>query len=202
MLFRGFVVTAVALLTAYSPALAQSSLEDQRTVEHIRTALLRLPYYGVFDFLAFQYEKGAVTLSGFAYRPQLRKDAVNAAKRVARVDEVVDKIEELSISPHDEDIRWATFYGIYNDAFLSRYAPGGGLLSIDRRFEMSRFPGMQPLGMYPIHIIVNRGRVLLAGAVDSEADKTLVWSRARAIPGTFGVENALEVVGMKKTGTR
>lgn len=194
MLQRAVGVMAVALATAYAPLMAQPSPEDQKTIEHIRTALLRLPYYGVFDFLAFRYEKGTATVSGFAYRTQLKKDAVNAARRVARVDEVVDKIQELSISPHDEDIRWATYYAIYGDVLLSRYAPGGGLIGIDRHFEMSRFPGMQPVGMYPIHIIVNRGRILLAGAVDSDADKTLVWSRARAIPGTFGVENALEVV--------
>jgi osmotically-inducible protein OsmY len=201
MLYRGFVVMTVALLTAHSPALAQSSPEDQKTVEQIRSSLLRLPYYGVFDLVAFRYDKGKVTLSGFAYRSHLKKDAVNAVKRIPRVDEVVEHIEELSISRHDEDIRWATFYAIYNDAFLSRYAPGGGLSAFDRRFEMSRFPGMEPLGMYPIHIVVNRGRTLLFGTVDSEADKLLVWSRARTVPGTFDVENAIEVVAAKKSGT-
>jgi hypothetical protein len=184
----------VALATAVAAALAQPSLNEQQTVEKIRSTLLRLPYYGVFDFLAFRYDKGTVTLSGYAYRSSLKRDAVNAVKRLPGVDEVVDKVDELSIAPHDDTLRWAAFYTIYNDNSLSRYAPGGAVFGIDRRFEMVRFPGMQPLGMYPIHIIVNRGQILLVGAVDSEADKSLAGLRVRGIPQAFGVENALEVM--------
>jgi osmotically-inducible protein OsmY len=54
---------------------------------------------------------------------------------------------------------------------------------------------MQPFGNYPIHIIVNRGRTLLLGIVDSEFDKTLAGVRAREVPGTFGVDNELVVAG-------
>jgi hyperosmotically inducible periplasmic protein len=194
MLRRQSVLVVVALATAVTAALAQPSLTEQQTVDKIRSALLRLPYYGVFDFLAFRYDKGTVTLSGYAYRSSLKRDAVNAVKRLPRVDEVVDKVEELSIAPHDDTLRWAAFYAIYNDNALSRYAPGGAVFGIDRRFEVGRFPGMQPLGMYPIHIIVNRGHILLVGAVDSEADKSLAGLRVRGIPQAFGVENALEVM--------
>lgn len=194
-MLRRIVVFAIVAPFAAAIALGgQRSREDERTLENIRQALVRLPYYGVFDFLAFQYEKGTVTLSGFAYRPLLKNDAVNAVKRVARVDQVVDTIEELPVSQNDDRIRWATFYNIYNDDFLSRYAPGGGApLRFDRRFDMGRYPGMQPFGTYPIHIIVKNGRTLLVGIVDSDADKTVAGLRAREIPGTFGIENELEV---------
>jgi hypothetical protein len=114
-------MTAVSVVTGSSVLLAQMAPEDTRTVDDIRTALMRLPYYGVFDFLAFQYEKGTVMLSGFAYRLLLKSDAANAVKRVPRVDEVVDKIEELPVSQNDDRIRWATFYRIYTDDLLSRY---------------------------------------------------------------------------------
>jgi hyperosmotically inducible periplasmic protein len=194
MLRRGLLLMIVPLVTGVSATLAQPRAPERQVVENIRSTLLRLPYYGVFDFLAFSYDKGTVTLSGYAYRSQLKKDAVNAVKRLRGVDEVIDSIEELSIAPHDDAIRWATFYTIYNDNSLSRYAPGGPLYSVDRRFDMIGFPGMQPIGMYPIHIVVDRGRILLVGAVDSEADKTLAGLRARGIPQVFGVENALEVV--------
>jgi hypothetical protein len=200
-MYRGFALMVAALLTAIAPVLAQPSPEDQRTAEQVRNALLRLPYYGVFDFLAFRYEKGVVTLSGYAYRLQLKNDAVGAVRRLPRVDEVIDKIEELPTSQFDDSLRWKTFYTIYDDPILSRYAPGAAVFGIDRRFEMSRFPGMQPVGMYPIHVIVNRGRILLVGAVDSAADKSLVGIRTNGIPGAFGVENALEVVN-QKAGTR
>ena len=194
MLRRRLLLMVVALVTAVAAALAQPSLSERQTIEKVRNALLRLPSYGVFDFLAFRYDKGTVTLSGYAYRSHLKRDAVNAVKRLPGVDEVVDKVEELSIAPHDDTLRWAAFYSIYNDNSLSRYAPGGALFGIDRRFDMVGFPGMQPLGMYPIHIIVNRGHILLVGAVDSEADKSLAGLRIRGIPQTFGVENALEVM--------
>jgi hypothetical protein len=38
--------------------------DGKLSVEEIRKELLQLPYYGVFDFLAFSYDKGTVTLTG------------------------------------------------------------------------------------------------------------------------------------------
>ena len=58
----------------------------------------------------------------------------------------------------------------------------------------SRYPGLQPLGSYPIHIVVKHGRTTLVGAVDNEADKILAGVRARDIPGVFEVKNELEVL--------
>jgi osmotically-inducible protein OsmY len=59
--------------------------------------------------------------------------------------------------------------------------------------SFARFPGMQPFGTYPIHIIVKNGRTMLLGVVESEADKTLATVRAREVTGVFGVENNLVV---------
>jgi hyperosmotically inducible periplasmic protein len=196
---RMFVTVMLALVFAAASSNAQQSSEDERTIESIRDAVLRLPYYGVFDFLAFQFDKGTVTLSGFVYQPSLKREVVSAVKRVPRVDDVVDKIEELPVSQNDDRIRWRTFDRIYSDSSLSRYAPGGGLSRFDRRFNMPRFPGMQPFGTYPIHVIVRGGRTLLLGVVDSEFDKTLAGVRAREVPGTFGVENELVVASGKGT---
>ena len=195
MLRRTFVILFAALALSSVSLGAQRASDDERTIEEIQSALLRLPYYGVFDFVAVEYDKGTVTLSGFVYQPSLKRQMVDAAKRVARVDEVVDKIEELPVSQHDDDIRWQTFNRIYRDTVLSRYAPGGGVSRFDRRFSTPRYPGMQPFGSYPIHIIVNRGRTLLVGVVDSEGDKTIAGLRAREVPGAFGVENELVIAG-------
>jgi osmotically-inducible protein OsmY len=65
----------------------------------------------------------------------------------------------------------------------------------DFYFDARRYPGMQPFGSYPIHIIVNRGHILLTGTVDSAMDKTVAGMRAREVFGAFSVENALEVAG-------
>jgi osmotically-inducible protein OsmY len=52
---------------------------------------------------------------------------------------------------------------------------------------------MQPVGVYPIHIVVKNGRTMLLGAVDSAADRQLAEVRAREVSGVFEVENSLTV---------
>ena len=90
----------------------------------VERALQRLPYYGVFDFLAFGVDRGSVTLQGYAYQGNLKADATRAVKRVSGVDDVANSITVLPASQNDDRIRWSTFYNIYTDDFLSRYAPG------------------------------------------------------------------------------
>jgi len=169
------------------------SVADKQRIESVRRALQRLPYYGVFDFIAFNIDRGTVTLMGFAYRETLKSDAEAAVKRVSGIDEVANKIEVLPVSQNDDRIRWATFYNIYTDDFLSRYAPGGPSSVRYELQQFSRFPGMQPLGNYPIQIIVKGGRTTLLGVVLNQSDKQLAGVRAREVPGVFGVENELEV---------
>ena len=45
----------------------------------------------------------------------------------------------------------------------------------------------------PIHLIVERGRVTLTGAVSSEEEKVLAYSLASQIPGALSVTNLLRV---------
>jgi BON domain-containing protein len=170
------------------------------SVEQVRKELLQLPYYSVFDFLAFSYDRGTVVVGGYAYALGLKKDVERAIKRASGVDTVVNKIEELPPNQFDDQIRWATYYKIYRDPFLSRYAPGGGLLWGHRHAYGGpfspyggAFPGMEPAGDYPIHIIVQNGRVMLLGVVDNENDKTVAGLRSREVPGTFDVDNQLVV---------
>jgi hyperosmotically inducible protein len=191
-----------AVLVCAGATAASSQAPAGSPVEDIRKALLKLPYYGVFDYLAFGYDKGTVTLAGYAYHPGLKTDAARAVKRVAGVDEVRNTIEDLPPLPSDDEIRWNTYYAIYRDSFLSKYAPGGGLLWGHRhvfpsgmhRFTTGPFPGMEPAGDYPIDIIVKSGRITLLGVVDNETDKNVAGIKAGGVPGTFGaVENDLIV---------
>ena len=64
-------------------------------------------------------------------------------------------------------------------------------------FGPARFPGTEPAGDYPIHVIVKNGRVLLLGVVDSEGDKTMAAMKARQVPGLFAVDNDLVVENQK-----
>ena len=201
MLIHNRVVITVLGLTLALVG-AQPIGQGQNTaapIEGIRKELMQLPYYGVFDFLAFSYDKGTVNLAGYAYRPTLKADAERAIKRVTGVDTVKNDVEILPVSPNDDELRWKTYFAIYGDPFLSKYSPGGGALWGHRHpfgpgfHRLGPFSGMEPAGDYPIRIIVKGGRIKLLGVVDNESDKTVAGLRAREVPGAFAVENELVV---------
>jgi hyperosmotically inducible periplasmic protein len=171
---------------------AQPGAAADETIRSVRRMLERLPYYGVFDFMAFSVDGGVVTLVGYSYQG-LKSDAAMAARRATGVIEVANKIESLPASFNDDRIRWATFYRIYADDFLSRYAPGGTQEVFADILDEARFPGMQPVGHYPIHIIVKNGRTMLLGVVDNAADRRIAEVRAREVEGVFAVENGLQI---------
>jgi len=88
----------------------------------VRHELLMLPYYSVFDHLAFQIDGGTVILSGEVTRPTLKDDAERVIKRIEGVEQVVNKIHVLPVSPFDNGIRVAAFRAIYGTPELNRYA--------------------------------------------------------------------------------
>jgi hypothetical protein len=64
--------SAVVLLAALAIATGRpgaQTVAQKETAFNIERTLQRLPYYGVFDFLAFGVEKGMVTLQGYALMP-------------------------------------------------------------------------------------------------------------------------------------
>jgi hyperosmotically inducible periplasmic protein len=180
-------------------AVRGQSFTSGDTTRSVQRMLERLPYYGVFDFIAFSVDRGTVTLVGYSYHGTLKADAEMAAKRASGVDEVANKIEVLPTSQNDDRIRWATFYRIYTDDFLSRYAPGGPYSVLRDIRDSRRFPGMQPVGVYAIHIIVKNGRTMLLGVVDNAADRQIAEVRAREVSGVFEVENSLMVAQDEKS---
>jgi hyperosmotically inducible protein len=197
-LARGVAVgIAIAFALAATQGSGAQSIGVRETTSSVQRALERLPYYGVFDFLAFGVERGTVTIIGYAYYGGLKEAAEVAVRRAPGVDEVANKVEVLPASQQDDRIRWATFYTIYTDAFLSRYAPGGPGGVVREIYESRRFPGMrQPLGSYAIHIVVKNGHTSLFGVVDNKADRQIAEVRAREVSGVFSVEN--EIVVAKK----
>ena len=207
-LTRIYSAAVLALALATLPGAAQSQTNDT-TIAAIRGELTQLPYYGVFDFLAFKYSKGTVTLGGYAYHPMLKTDAERAVKRVAGVDAVVNNIDDLPPSFQDDEVRWRAYYAIYRDPILSRYAPGGATVwghrhELGARFyplASGPFSGMEPAGDYPIHIVVNGDKVTLLGVVDGKSDRTVAEAKARDAAGSLTVENQLmvEIVRQPRT---
>lgn len=167
------VVTVLSLATWIAVAQnATSNKSEDRIVREVRHELLMLPYYGVFDNIAFKVQGGTVTLLGSVVRPSLKSDAENSVKRIEGVDRVDNQIEVLPPSSQDDALRVALFRAIYQYPALQKY-------------EL----GVQK----PIRIIVKSGRVTLEGVVDSEGDKNMVGIRANSVPGIFQVTNNLQV---------
>jgi hyperosmotically inducible periplasmic protein len=205
--FRGLRIALIslAMLGVISGATngGAQSVSAEETVRSVGHMLERLPYYGVFDYIVFRVDRGTVYLAGYSFEGRLKADADMAVRRASGVVEVANTIEVLPASQNDDRIRWATFYRIYTDDFLSRYAPGGKFGVLQELRDERRFPGMQPVGRYPIHIIVKNGRTMLLGVVDTAADSQIAEVRAREVSGVFEMENDLTVVRKaKEAGSR
>jgi hyperosmotically inducible protein len=179
---RAILTTALLLGTAFSGMQAISHARGkqeqneprsrQNLIREVRHQLVLLPYYSVFDNLAFRVEGDTVILEGQVVRPTLKSDAEAVVKKI----EAVNNIEVLPTSPMDDQIRRAVYRAIFSEPALSRYAE-------------SAVPS--------IHIIVKNGQVTLVGVVDSEADKNLVNIRANSVPNVFSVKNELVVTPSK-----
>jgi hyperosmotically inducible protein len=199
---------AIARAQEVRPALSELEIADKA-----RMALLRLPYYGAFDLIAFEVRGSTVTLGGYAYRAALKKEAEEAVKEIPGVKQVANKIEVLPVSIEDDRIRAELFRKVYSDDFLSKYGtPLPGLTGVrfggrywGRGFGAwpgfrtgmwgrAPFLGMEPIGNYGIHLIVKGGDVTLFGTVSSDVDKTRAGMVARGVFGVHNVDNQIQVV--------
>ena len=174
--FSKFAVTIFAtLLLSIVPAVAlgQRALDPQ-LAKRVRHELVTLPYYGVFDNLAYSINGGNVTLYGQVVRPSTRSDAERRVRKIAGVTRVVNNIKVLPLSTFDDQIRVATYRSIANMGGLHRY-----------------LRGTNP----SLHIVVDHGHVTLEGVVSGSGDRTLAYHAANRVPGVFSVTNNLRVEG-------
>jgi hyperosmotically inducible periplasmic protein len=168
------VALALVLPVAAAPAAGRSDLDSQRIGERVRKELVTLPWYGVFDNLAYSVNGATVTLYGQVVRPSTRSGAEARVKKIRGVETVVNNIRVLPTSPSDDRIRRVAYRQIFGTASLYRYSMGAN-------------PSL--------HIIVDRGRITLEGAVNNKMDAQLAYMAARQIPGVFDVTNNLRVPG-------
>ena len=87
---------------------------QDRLVREVRHELVMLPFYGVFDNLAYRVDGPTVTLLGQVTRPTTKSDAEKAVKTIEGVEKVVNNIEVLPVSPNDDRIRLAVYRAIYS----------------------------------------------------------------------------------------
>ena len=167
---------AFALLTLTIPAWAEkhdkNSGGPDRVTKEVRHELVMLPYYTVFDDLAYKVDGGAVTLYGYTANPVLKTDAERAVRRIEGVENVVNNIEVLPVSPNDDRIRRDVYRAIYSQPGLDMYS----------------------LRAVPtIHIIVKNGHVILTGAVGNQGDKERAEMAAKGVPGVFSVTDNIQI---------
>ena len=171
-LLDGSALEPIAKLSQAPEAAAKVSSKAAKSLEErVRSELLRLPYYGVFDHLAFRVDGDQVTLSGDVSWPTLKADAERAAGSVEGVAAVTSDIKVLPLSSNDNRIRLATYWAIYGNSTLARYR---------------LYPNP------PIRIIVENGHVTLKGVVSSDMDRTIAHMQANRVPGAFSVTNNLQ----------
>jgi hyperosmotically inducible protein len=161
----------LAMLPAASAAAAGNPAEAV-TAEKVRKQIVKLPFYSIFDNITFQLNDGVVTLDGEVYRPSLRKSAERVAMSVEGVQSVVNNIEVLPTSFHDDRIRLAVARSIFTNSVLDRYA-------------MQANP--------PIHVIVRNGDVTLEGVVNREMERNVAGILANGVSGVFSVTNNLRL---------
>ena len=165
---RKHLIIVTILLAA--TALMADTKRPRSIAKEVRHELVMLPYYGLFDNLAYRVDGATVTLFGQVSRPSLKQDAEARVREIEGVDQVINEIEVLPLSPSDDRIRRAEYVAIYSKDPLQRYALGA---------------------VPPIHIIVKNGNVTLEGVVLNEGDKNLAGIAANGVPGVFSVTNNL-----------
>ena len=171
-----FAVLLLSLAPAVSYAQSTQGASNPQLERRVRRELVTLPYYGVFDNLAYSVNGGTVTLYGEVVRSSTRSDAAGRVKRLPGVTRVINNIRVLPLSSFDDDIRRATYRSIARMGGLYRY-----------------LQGTNP----SLHIVVDRGHVSLEGVVSNSGDRNLAYMAANRVPGVFSVKNNLRVEGQE-----
>lgn len=176
---RILALVALAAIAASAAAGAPLKGNDQflsqeQVSRKVRHELVTLPYYGIWDNLAYKVEGGTVTLYGQVLRPSTRTDAERRVAKIKGIERVVNNIEVLPLSSFDDSTRVRTLRALSRTGGLYRY-----------------FMGANP----SLHIIVNKGHVALEGVVSNRGDKQMAYIVARGVPGAFSVTNNLRVEG-------
>jgi osmotically-inducible protein OsmY len=174
------LLTAVLFLNGAAFAADKRSpavpINDAELTARVTHEIAMYPLYSMWDIVSVKVADGRVSLSGAVTLPAKKDDIERLVKGTPGVAGVDSRIDVLPPSNTDDRIRLQVARAIYSAPALSPLA------------------GLAPP---PIHIIVANGHVTLAGAVESELQKTVAGMRATTVPMTFGpVVNNLEVANL------
>ena len=161
-------------VTGVEDELDVATAESQEEfVKELVSAVLRYARFTVFDDVGFQIEEeGIVVLTGYVTDPIKKTELEERVGKVTGVRKLKNVIEVLPVGGGDDRIRRTLYNNIYGHHLFVQYANRA-----------------QP----PIRIIVNRGRVMLSGAVRNRLEQMQAGSIARSTFGVFGVDNRLQI---------
>jgi len=171
---RNLLILTVAILGfTFTDAYAQNvSLSAKKPVAGIERQvykqIVKLPYYGVFDNIAFRVDGDTVTLMGKVVQPTTRKSAERVVGKIDGVGTVINNIEVLPLSNFDDTIRLRVLQTLQNGGALGRF-----------------FVGLNP----SVKIIVERGNVTLEGYVANRGDYNTANVLTNGVSGVFSVTN-------------
>ncbi len=148
------------------------SRPDADILKDARNAVLRYPYYSVFDSVDLGIEGGVAVLRGSVRNETRRKDVEAAVARVPGLREVKNEIQVQSASFFDDRLRRQIYLAIYGDRLRSFAGRTDG----------------------PVRIVVDNGRVTLTGWVNSNVDRQVFGVIARSTLA-FDVDNKIKVDG-------
>lgn len=170
-------VAALGLSLAGRPAVTEESarlsagaMSDQRLFQSVADAVNRYPNFTIFDDISASVDNGVVTLSGKVTMPYKKTELARRVSKVDGVKELRNTIEILPVSIYDDELRFRIARAIYGNPSFWQYAA---------------------MANPPIHIIVDRGHVTLAGVVATNVDRALARSLASGF-GEFSVTNNLK----------
>jgi osmotically-inducible protein OsmY len=167
-----FSILAIAVLfISFGSASAQSGAQ-QSIERQVQKKILKLPYYEVFDHIAYSVNGDTVTLSGKVRNATNKKSAERSVKTIPGVARVVNNIEVLPVGSFDESIRHSLYRKLSNTGSLSRY-----LWTVNPS----------------VRLIVDRGNISLEGYVANRGDYNTMNIVAHGVPGAFTVTNNLKI---------
>jgi len=171
-----FLTAASLMLALTLPAAAQTDVlppmpqpTSMQIFRSVQRQVLTYPHFTVFDSINAGIKDGIVTLTGKVTMGFKRKDLEERVSSIKGIKGVNNQIEVLPASQSDEALRNGIANAIYGNAAFANYASQ-----------------VNP----PIHIIVERGRVVLEGVVANNVDRALAYSIASSFQA-FSVKNAL-----------
>jgi len=146
---------------------------DAEVRQAVVAAVRRYPQYTVFDNVELGVENGVVLLRGSVREPYRKQGIEDRVARVNGVKEIVNQLRVQPASFFDDRLRRQLYAAIYGSEQVVQY-------------------GIQAVP--PIHIVVENGRVTLAGYVSSRVEQAMLGAIARST-GAFAVDNGIKVDG-------